>query len=213
LLEAFFQYDSNFFLTGGAALAGFHLGHRTTDDLDLFTTTASMDDGVHTLKAAVSDIGGTMESVMTSPDFRRFIVRCGQDSLVVDLAIDRAPQGTADKLLVGRVRVDSAEEILANKLCTLLSRGEIRDIVDVLRLEETGLDLIQSLELARQKDGGLTSAQLAWVISQIQIGDDAKIPSGLSPTDVRQFLREFEKRLKKAAFPKDSSHDGSSHSS
>lgn len=37
ILDAFFQRERGFFLTGGAALAGFHLGHRTTDDLDLFT--------------------------------------------------------------------------------------------------------------------------------------------------------------------------------
>jgi hypothetical protein len=37
ILEAFFDREQRFFLTGGAALAGFHLGHRTTRDLDLFT--------------------------------------------------------------------------------------------------------------------------------------------------------------------------------
>ncbi len=34
-LDAFFQRESRFFLTGGAALAGFYLGHRETHDLDL----------------------------------------------------------------------------------------------------------------------------------------------------------------------------------
>ena len=38
VLRAFFARERDYFLTGGAALAGFHLGHRTTDDLDLFTT-------------------------------------------------------------------------------------------------------------------------------------------------------------------------------
>ena len=36
-VDAFFSEPSSFFLTGGGALAGFHLGHRTTDDLDLFS--------------------------------------------------------------------------------------------------------------------------------------------------------------------------------
>ena len=36
LLDAFFRHEQRMFLTGGAALAGFHLGHRTTEDLDLF---------------------------------------------------------------------------------------------------------------------------------------------------------------------------------
>lgn len=37
ILERFFARQSGFFLTGGGALAGFHLGHRETHDLDLFT--------------------------------------------------------------------------------------------------------------------------------------------------------------------------------
>ena len=36
-LSAFFEREREFFLTGGAALVGFHLRHRTTTDLDLFT--------------------------------------------------------------------------------------------------------------------------------------------------------------------------------
>jgi hypothetical protein len=37
LLDAFFAREQGFYLTGGAALAGFHLAHRASDDLDLFT--------------------------------------------------------------------------------------------------------------------------------------------------------------------------------
>jgi len=38
ILRRFFARRDEFFLTGGAALVGFHLGHRETHDLDLFTT-------------------------------------------------------------------------------------------------------------------------------------------------------------------------------
>jgi len=37
ILRFFFQREDRFFLTGGAALAGFHLKHRRTADLDFFT--------------------------------------------------------------------------------------------------------------------------------------------------------------------------------
>ena len=45
-LDAFFGREDRFFLTGGAALAGFHLGHRETHDLDLFTLSDALDDGL-----------------------------------------------------------------------------------------------------------------------------------------------------------------------
>ncbi|HVO12611.1 MAG TPA: nucleotidyl transferase AbiEii/AbiGii toxin family protein [Vicinamibacteria bacterium] len=42
-------------------------------------------------------------------------------------------------------RVDPAEEIFANKLCTLLGRSEIRDLVDARALEGLGLSLTEAL--------------------------------------------------------------------
>ncbi len=43
VLEEFFERQSRFFLTGGGALAGFHLEHRRTKDLDLFTVEDALD--------------------------------------------------------------------------------------------------------------------------------------------------------------------------
>ena len=41
VLVAFFAREHGFYLTGGAALAGYHLGHRETSDLELFTSDAA----------------------------------------------------------------------------------------------------------------------------------------------------------------------------
>jgi hypothetical protein len=43
----------------------------------------------------------------------------------------------------------------------LLSRSEIRDLVDVRALEKAGYGLEDSIAAAAQKDAGLTPAQLA----------------------------------------------------
>jgi hypothetical protein len=51
-LNAFFKREGRFFLTGGAARAGFYLGHRETCDLDLFTLNDALDGGL----AAVREI-------------------------------------------------------------------------------------------------------------------------------------------------------------
>jgi hypothetical protein len=87
-------------------------------------------------------------------------------------ALGRVYQLVPDKPVVDGVRVDPPEEILANKLCALLSRAEVRDLVDVYMLERTGLRAEDALDAAMRKDGGATAAQLAWVLSQITIGED-----------------------------------------
>ncbi|HYO16470.1 MAG TPA: hypothetical protein VE685_25010, partial [Thermoanaerobaculia bacterium] len=45
--------------------------------------------------------------------------------VVVDLVRDLAPQLFPDKPLIGGIRIDPPEEILANKLCALLTRAGI----------------------------------------------------------------------------------------
>lgn len=52
-----------------------------------------------------------------------------------------------------------------------------------------------------EKDGGLTPAQLAWVHSQVTIGDDAGIPGGLPEVQTRTFVADLIARLTRLAFP------------
>lgn len=93
-------------------------------------------------------------------------------------------------------------DLLANKLCTLLSRAEPRDLVDVLALEGAGFGAEEALPLAARNDAGLTPGQLSWVLSQITISDDAVIPGGASPAELRSFLSELIGRLTRLAFPR-----------
>jgi Nucleotidyl transferase AbiEii toxin, Type IV TA system len=201
VLEAFFKRDSHFYLTGGGALAGYHLGHRETHDLDLFTLSPAIEDGVRALRDAATEVGATWRELRTAPDFRRILLSRGNESLIVDLVFERSEQLRLDKPTHGVVRVDPAEEIFANKLCTLLGRSEIRDLVDVRALEGLGLSLTEALAAAQRKDGGLTPAQLAWVLSQITIGDEATLPGEVAPSDLRDYLRGLVDRLVRLARP------------
>jgi hypothetical protein len=67
------------------------------------------------------------------------------------MACDRVPQ-TA--LLIERCSLGEGGEILANKLCTLLSRSELRDLVDMYALERAGFRVEHAPPLAEKKDAG-----------------------------------------------------------
>jgi hypothetical protein len=201
ILEAFFAHEQGFYLTGGGALAGFHLGHRETHDLDLFTLSSTVEDGVRSLRAAAADVGASWREVRTAPEFRRVLLSRANESVIVDLVLERTEQLRPDKPRHGSVRVDPAEEIFANKLCTLLGRSEIRDLVDARALEGLGLSLSEALEAGQRKDGGLTPAQLAWVLSQITIGDGASLPGGVTPAELRDYLRNLIDRLVRIGHP------------
>jgi len=53
----------------------------------------------------------------------------------------------------------------------------VRDLIDVLFLERAGFRVEDALGPASMKDGGLSAAQLAWVLSQVTVGSDALIPA------------------------------------
>jgi hypothetical protein len=106
-----------------------------------------------------------------------------------------------DKPVIDGIRVDSPEEILANKLCAFLSRSEIRDLVDVRELEKAGFSLEAALQAAAKKDFGLTPGQLAWVLSQIKLGEDFTPPGEMSVSELREYLNDLIAKLTRLAFP------------
>ncbi|MFN0061478.1 MAG: hypothetical protein ACKVPX_03025 [Myxococcaceae bacterium] len=71
----------------------------------------------------------------------------------------------------------------------------------MLALEGAGHRIEDALPLAHSKDTGLTPAQLAWVLAQVRIGDDARIPGAVSPSALRTFLQQLIARLTRLALP------------
>lgn len=97
--------------------------------------------------------------------------------------------------------LDAADEILANKLTALVGRMEERDIVDAFFLEKAGYRTEDALAPALEKDGGCTPATLAWLLSELQIPDDAVLPAALSPASLRAFIDGMIVRLRRVAMP------------
>ncbi len=202
LLQAFFEREQGLFLTGGGALVGFHLGHRQTEDLDLFAEEDTVfERAPHVLADAVAALGAEMVVRQQAAGFHRYFVSRAEEAVIVDLVFDRVPQLYLEKWERDGVRIDLPEEILVNKLNTIVSRSEIRDLVDVMALERAGYSVEDALEGALAKDGGCTPATLAWVLSEIEIAEQAELPGGISGAEMRSYLEELIRRLRRAALP------------
>jgi len=184
-------------LVGGAALAGFHFGHRTTRDLDLFFRSS---DGLGDLGSQVTAVLGAAGLVVTSirstRDFVRLSVSSPEEMVIVDLVSELAapPCPPIEATLGGAtMQIASRTELLAAKLCTLLSRAEIRDLVDVRALLEGGEDLSRGLQLAPLVDSGFSPVTLAWVLRDLDVAKLAVV-SGIDSGDAKE-LAAFKERL------------------
>jgi hypothetical protein len=165
-----------------------------------------LEEGTRLIAEIARKLGATVESIQTEPDLRRQVLRRGSESVVIDLIRERVTQLITQKPVIRGIRVDPPEEILANKLCALLSRSEIRDLVDVRALEIAGYRVEDALQAAALKDTGLTPAQLSWVLSQMKLGDDLVPPGDVTVKELRAYLADLIARLTRLAAPNSQSN-------
>jgi len=198
IVRALAQRNRGFFLTGGGVLVGL-LGHRTTDDLDLFTTDdAAMADADGLARALGAVVGALLESLQTSPDHRRYLFSRGDESTRVDFVRDRGVQ-LMEKPIRDGVAMDSVEEIVANKITTLASRSEIRDVVDLYCLEQAGYRIEDHLDGALRKDAGATPATIAWLLSTFRVPQ--RLPGEVPRDAIVAYIGNLEARMRKLALP------------
>jgi Nucleotidyl transferase AbiEii toxin, Type IV TA system len=173
------------------------LKHRQTEDLDLFTTDdGGMSESDRRVRGTAAEIGATVESVQSHPDFKRYLVRTEAESAIVDVVRDRAPQ-LYPKVARDGILTDTVEEIVANKLCALVGRSEVRDLVDLYFLERAGYPAERFVGDAARKDAGVTAATIAWLLSGLAI--PATLPAGLESDTLGAFARNLEERMRRLA--------------
>ncbi|MBT3217914.1 MAG: nucleotidyl transferase AbiEii/AbiGii toxin family protein [Proteobacteria bacterium] len=193
------------YLTCGAALGHFYLGHRRTLDLDMFTDNLELLDTLaDKLASWCIDQGLQLSQNRSFRTYRRYVVVGEADQAIVDLVHDPVPQTIAieRKPLYEGLRIDSIEDIAANKLSALLGRCETKDLVDVFFLAKAGREPLGHLQAARQRDGGLDPATLAYVVHQMPIEiSELLLVKKLAKEELEIFRNRLVEQLETMAFP------------
>ncbi len=193
ILDILRTEDLGFTLTGGGALAGFHLGHRRTDDLDLFFAGQVLDRRPEQVLQTLTAAGLQVDTLQRSPGFVRYRVSSEEDVVVVDLVADPVRRIELPVEVEAGLRVDTPHEILVNKLCALVSRAELRDLEDVRALVANGGDLDRALIDAPKKDGGFSPMTLAWLLPQLPLARSAEL--GFDEEALARFRDALVRRL------------------
>ena len=213
VLEVLAGIEPEWTLAGGGALVGFHLHHRTTRDLDLFWRgRGGLDPQLrHEVDRRLRSVGLESEVVQVTPTLLRLRVISADETLVLDLLADPSPaleEPGEEVLGESRVRVDGPHEILVDKLCALLGRSELRDLLDVQGILESGGDLARALADAPERDSGFSPLTLAWVLRGMPLTEMAAAV-GWTEKQMRgldRFRENLVDRLTRAADP-DAEHE------
>jgi len=151
----------------------FILSGRTTRDLDLFwRNRPRLEDLPYVVEQSIATAGFVVETLRTTPAFVQLRVNDPTAMVVVDLIAESAdsiePPGR-HRVGDAEILVDSARAILAEKLCALLERSELRDLVDIEALLRSGERLDVALADAPRRDRGFSPLTLAWVLRDLDV--------------------------------------------
>jgi len=97
--------------------------------------------------------------------FAQLDVRLDTQSTIIDLVADPTPIAeVAQPMIIGdaTILVETPHQLLINKLCALLSRSEVRDLIDIRALVESGADLPRALNDRPGQDAGFSPMTFAW---------------------------------------------------
>jgi hypothetical protein len=146
-------------LMGGTALAEYYLGHRLSEDLDLFTLADGAVAELSARFAAGASAGvGRVETQVVSPTLRRIWVQLhGGERVKVELIQD-APPRFEEPTPVDDVPVASLTDIAVGKLGAFVTRDEPRDLIDLWGIERlAGTPLVGYYPFLFEKDPGLAA--------------------------------------------------------
>ena len=175
--------QERFYLTGGTALAEYYLGHRLSDDLDLFTSEAGLIVPFsYRVEQAAQAAGMEIAVVRRFASFVEFQVNQGEDKLKVDLALESPFRFAPTELSDTGVWVNDFQDIQTDKILAFFGRAEPRDAIDLyFLLQKTSF--AELAELARQKDTGF---DLYWFA--IALNRTAAFPDEIERWPVRMLV-------------------------
>ena len=205
-LYAFFERESRFFLTGGTALGVFYLDHRRSYDIDLFTTADTLEWHLveNEIRAVGEELGATVAFISRSPEFMRCSFERREEREIIDFVRERVPQIDETKTVFGGIRVDTLREIGVNKICTLVSRCERKDILDLYFLHNSGFDISEHFAEAQKKEGGLDPAIVSHLLADIRFDEIPEyVIESVSPSQLNSFMEQLRDQMAALSFPEE----------
>ncbi|MEZ4737141.1 MAG: nucleotidyl transferase AbiEii/AbiGii toxin family protein [Caldilineaceae bacterium] len=156
--------DTGFYLPGGTAVSRAYLNHRFSDDLDLFVNFDKRFTLWSNLVIQTFSANNQWQTLVTKNEeyFARIVLTHNDTTLKIEMVND-VPSHVGEirqHPILGRI--DSPENILANKLTALIGREEPRDLADVWGLcTKLGLSIRDAIEGATSKATGIYPLDLA----------------------------------------------------
>lgn len=192
-------FSSNYYLTGGTALAEYYLHHRLSDDLDFFTESEVDKIWLNTLVKKISTSIKAEKSDLQE-SFNRNLVYFVVDTQTIKTEFTYFPFKQIEKpRQIYGVNTDSLIDIAVNKFFTIYQKPSARHFIDLyLILAQQKYTWEQLKKLARIKfDTNIDPLQLgSQLILAAEVKDMPKMLINLPEAEWRDYFIQKAKSLK-----------------
>jgi hypothetical protein len=193
-----------FALAGGYAVQVHGFLDRMSADVDLFAAAGAEFDFAHAADvviAAYQAAGIRVDTEVRDASFVRLDVASAEESAKVELGVDWR-KNEPIQMAIGPVL--HADDAVANKVCALFGRAEVRDYVDVDAILASGrYTEEQLLDLAADHDPGFDRLWFAEALTAIdRLPDSLFRPYDLNPDNVsalRNRMGEWARKIRRTA--------------
>lgn len=186
--------DTGFYLTGGTALARAYLNHRYSDDLDFFTN-LNPQFGLWSEQIAFAlsrETSWQTRVTLRQQYFVRIFVQEADVELKLEFVND-VPSRVGEVWLHPTLgRLDTLENILANKLNAVIDRRAPKDLADIWALcMERSLSIPDAIHGAQSKAVGISPVGIASALFSVTYADWEAV-RWITPPDPDQYIRELK---------------------
>lgn len=197
------KLETGFYLSGGTALSRGYINHRFSDDLDLFVN----DDDrfglwAEQIIASLNSSPSWQTQVLLRDErFVRLNLHTSGINLKIEL-INDVPARVGDPWLHPLLgKIDTAENILANKITAVLVRSEPKDLADIWGLcFLLDLSITDAITGARGKAAGIFQADLARALLSATY-QDWELIRWYKPPDPDRFLKQLHELGERLILP------------
>lgn len=195
VIAALSGVETEFYLSGGTAASRGYLNHRFSDDLDFFVDDdARFGVWAERLVQSLSRTPGwRLDVTLKEERFVRITVYQGDILLKVELINDVPAHVGEIRRHPVLGRLDSPENILANKVSALVDRGEPKDLADIWGFCcRMGLSLDDAIGGAQSKAAGVFPADLARLLCSVT-SSDWELIRWVEAPDVERFQADLNR--------------------
>jgi len=174
VLKVLSTVETEFYLTGGTALSRGYLNHRFSDDLDFFVNDSSdfrlwADRDIQALSQSLN---WNCRVDQREERYVRLSLQQAEINLKIEMINDVPSRVGIPRLHPILGRIDTAENILANKITTILDRQAPKDFADIWCLCcQNGYSIHEAITGALGKAVGVFPVDLARVLCSVTLND------------------------------------------